>query len=89
MTSKEVLSYLQTLGEDIRREAEQVQVMLQIAEEQGVEVDVNRDISEFEPTREFESQLVNIRGRISNIKAELYKQGMRVTYDDLERRLHN
>ena len=89
MTSKEVLSYLQTLGEDIRREAEQVQVMLQIAEEQGVEVDVNRDISEFEPTREFESQLVNIRGRISNIKAELYKQGMRVTYDELERRLHN
>lgn len=89
MTPKEVLKYVAQIGQEITKYAERVQAMLAEAEEKGIPVDLstNETLQKFEPTGEYEVQLVKLRTELLFIGSSLFEQGVKMTQEDLRERL--
>jgi hypothetical protein len=63
--------------------AEDVKTMLKIAKEKGIQIDINNQIKQFVYPSEKESYFIQINGALNNLKAEIAKQGLKITYEEL------
>jgi cell division septation protein DedD len=84
MEAKKIMQYMAMLGEDITRNAKEVEIMMNEAEKRGIEVNIDEKVKDFEATKEIEVQLINIREKINDLKAELYTQGLKMTKEEME-----
>jgi len=89
MSPKEVLRYIAKIGEDLTRSAQETEAMLVEAEERGIPVDLSTSeaLQKFRPTGEYEVWLVKLRAELMFIGSELFKQGVEMTPEDLQKRL--
>ncbi len=90
MSLETLLAYVQQLGEDIAKNAQNAQAMLAIAQERGQKVDLvsNETVAKFTPPNgEHEIALVRIRASVNEIASAMSQQGVLVSQADLNAQL--
>jgi hypothetical protein len=89
MAPEKTLEYVSKIGKDFTQYAIEVEAMLEEAKERGINADLssNETIKKFEPLGEYELVLVKLRSELLNLKAELFKQGVKMTREDMDERL--
>ena len=87
MEPKEVLRYMAKLGKDITEEAKIAEVMIEEAKERGIKINIDEKIREFEPLKEIEIQLVNIRLKLGELMTDMLHQGVKMTHEDVKTRM--
>lgn len=86
MTQEEVLGYIERLGKDISNNANRAFLMLEIARKRGIDASLENSprLDKFRPTKEFEKMLVSLIAEVVSLTSELFKQGVEVTYEELD-----
>ena len=89
MSPEEVLKYMAEIGQDLIDYAVGAQAMLAEAKARGIDVDISKALEPFDPMKQgaTEKALVQIRGQLLSIQGELFKQGVKMTQEELRARL--
>lgn len=91
MSPEETMRYMIRMGEDISRNARTALTMMEIAKERGQELSAETlaEASKFAaPNGKYEHQLMNIRAALGGVGSAMFKQGIKITREELEERLN-
>jgi len=67
--------------------AMQVKAMIEEAQEKWIDYNIDQDIKTFQLNGEVEKQLISMVSKINWVKSNLYMNWIKMTKDDLEKRL--
>lgn len=89
MKPTEILKYVEQLGRGLEQSAIHAQAMIEEAQERNILIDLsnNEALKKFEPTKEYEIMLINLRDELESVLSTIFTQGVKMTKEDLDTRL--
>ena len=83
----QILDRVREMGQNLIKQAEEVNIMIKMAKEKGLELDdeTKKELEKWSaPNGEYENQLVVSSAKIGLIKGDLYSKGIMVTQEELD-----